>query len=114
MSNLQKMKQCDSLMKEILENEWADADDFTQALRDSPQKLESLNLLEAKGYVKTRRAWGGDILTVSVLDAGKTYFLDRASQKREKWIDRAIGFVAGVLTTVIGQLIVRWIAALPG
>ena len=103
-------KLCDRIMRELAEPRSEMRTDFLQELNSNQKLQESLALLESRGYLSVRRAWGGEIVSVTASQRGRTYSTEKAERRREKWLDRLYGFLSGVAVTVIGELILRWLA----
>lgn len=103
----------DKLLREILDTPDSERVGLIRRVQSDAASREALEHLRAKGYVEIRRAWGDDILDVFPTDSGKTYFQDRAARRREKWLDRLIGFIAGVLTTVAAHFIIEALSRWP-
>lgn len=101
---------CDRIMRELSESRSEMSTDLIQELNSNQKLQEALALLESRGYVSVRRAWGGEIVSVTASQRGRAYFSEKTERSREKRFDRLCGFLSGVAITVIGDLIVRWIA----
>lgn len=100
-------KLCDRIMRELSESGSEMRTDLLRELNTNQKLQESLALLETRGYVSVRRAWGGDIVSVTASQRGRAYFIEKTERRREKWLDRLYGFLSGVAVTVIADLILR-------
>lgn len=67
----------------------------------APTNEKALKALIDLGCVEATRAWGGEIVSVRLLDHSAVYRLERS----EVWLNRIYGFIAGVITTAAGELI---------
>lgn len=84
---------------------WLETDGF-EVHKDqilSPEYSKALRALINTGCVEPISAWGGDILALHLLDRYATYQLER----REVWLNRLYGFVAGVAVTVVAEFLLR-------
>lgn len=64
--------------------------------------------LEDKGLIRITRYIHGD-MRIDLTPSGKTYFEDLHYSRRQRWIDRLVGFLSGVSVTVVATLIVKQI-----
>ena len=103
-------KLCDSIMQVILNTESHDTSEFFSQLQANQKKLDALAFLESSGYISVHRSFNGKIMSIRPEAQGKAYFVWKAQRRREKWLDRLYGFLSGVAVTVIGGLIVQWLA----
>lgn len=71
-------------------------------LVQSDKYEHTLRSLSDIGCVKITRAWGGDIVNMKILDHSFTYQLERF----DLWLNRIIGFICGIITTIVGQFII--------
>lgn len=83
----------------------ADQEEAVLELASSRKYRKALLALEASGAVRLLKDFGGKILDVSLLDSYALYQLNR----REIWINRLWGFLAGVATSVVAHAIISLI-----
>ena len=88
----------------ILESE--DSDALTAAL-DSAEYMKALNVLDDSGCVKVVRDMNGTVHNVWLLPHYATYQLNR----REVWLNRFVGFLAGAITSVVAHYLVTILGA---
>lgn len=69
----------------------------------SPENIDALNYLEDSGRVKIHYDINGDIAFVEPLSHHVTYRLER----RDIWLNRLWGFLAGVAVTVVATLLLH-------
>lgn len=95
-------------MNQIIE--WLETDGFDAHKDDilSDKYSKALKTLIDTGCVEAHSAWGGDILMLTLLDHSATYQLER----REVWINRLLGFLAGIVTGTIGSVLSALITGL--
>ena len=67
----------------------------------APENRKALNALIDLKCVKPTYAWGHEIVGLSLLEHSVVYELSR----KEIWLNRLYGFIGGVITTVVGELI---------
>ena len=77
----------------LLEN--GDLDSFNAAIK-SDSYAKALKALEDSRCIDVTRAWGGDIVRVRLLSHYAAYQLSR----RDLWLNRFYGFLAGVATSL--------------
>lgn len=75
--------------------------DVEEIIND-PKNKKAVEALIDIGCVKATRTWGGKIVALKLLDHSATYELQRS----EIWLNRFFGFMAGIITTAVGELIV--------
>lgn len=71
-----------------------------------------LDILENKDLIHVSYADFPDsfnIYTLSITPVGYDYYPQKSLTTREKWKERIVGFVSGVLITVIGEFILKLI-----
>ena len=71
-------------------------------LISSSKYRKALLALESAGCVKLAKAFGGDIVGIYLLDSHVGYQLDR----RDVWMNRLWGFMAGVATSVVAHYLI--------
>lgn len=69
----------------------------------APENEKVLKVLIDLKCVQPLYAWGGEIVNLKLLNHSATYTLER----RDIWLNRFYGFMAGVLTTVAGTLLIH-------
>ena len=82
------------------------SDDSLKTFCDNPKNVIALNMLRELGNISILYA-DNRIYHVGFKSHSYIYLLTRS----EKWIERLIGFVAGVASTVLAGLIIFWITA---
>ena len=84
---------------------WLETDGFDAHKEQitSDKYSKALKALIDAGCVKAIGAWGGDIVSLTLLGHYATYQLER----HDVWINRLWGFLAGVTITVVAELLLR-------
>lgn len=86
---------------------------LTQAVQATEDDvLEAVKFLNKKGFVEYRvlHFKNGELKIAFHLTHEGMHFKElKALEVRERWKERIIGFISGVLVTVIGSLLLSWI-----
>ena len=93
------------LLKEIRAVPDGQYDRILTRVNAEPADREALEHLEAEGLVKLTRAMGGDIVFLHLLPGSASWIQDRADRRREKWLNRLLGYVLGVMTGLTANLL---------
>lgn len=73
--------------------------------------LETTRVLASMGYLSLGHfLYEGDYVD-DLTDKGKCYFEVSSDQRRMRWLDRLYGFISGVATAILADIIVRLIVA---
>jgi hypothetical protein len=82
-------------------------DTYQQHLsKDVPLALQDLQFLNSMGFLQDFQYMTPDGAIFRMSPLGITYFTRRSEYRVKVWTERLIGFVAGVLTSVISGLVV--------
>lgn len=84
----------------LLENN--NHDDVYELIK-SPKYAKALYALSDIGCVSVVKAWGGNILSINLLEHYATYQLERF----EVWLNRVLGFTFGVVSSLIVQFLIK-------
>lgn len=77
--------------------------DGVYKLIKSPKYAKALSALSDMGCVSVNKAWGGNIISINLLDHHATYQLERF----EVWFNRVLGFTFGVVSSLIDQFLIK-------
>ena len=101
----------DQVLRDAIRARHGDMSGFLAECKASPEKLEALDFWDAKECLHVTRAWGGEITAVDVLPNGITWFADRHKERVDFWREHIVkflgGFIAGVLTTLLAEWLLR-------
>ncbi len=89
-------------MKKIIRLLEKNNDSAVYTLARFPKYTKALAALSDIGCVKVDKAWGGDIVSITLLDKSATYQLERY----DLWINRIVSFILGVLANAATKFIV--------
>lgn len=95
------------LLRKLLDVRGQNDSALIEQINADPVLSDALKYLESKNLVKVTRNWGLEVVAVQPLNDGIAYLPDRAAERRRRWADRLIGFVLGVLSTFVAELIVK-------
>lgn len=87
--------------------------EYPEELGDNNDLFALIRYLEKTGYLEIIETSSGADMGVRLSHKGVNRKEMRLLEKKERWKERAWGFISGVLMTVLAGLILSWFSQLP-